>query len=220
MLLRTLKAFAAAGKCAVIFAPIFFLFLFSTILMVGGDGTAPGVTHLSAAILGNTAKLLGIASEGAVFFVVLFWSLVVYVFAFLYATMFPGNLNDNDQKTESQKSSKVAVLSIVAFVAGSLSLIAGNQNKINAEDEKRRALDFVKQNETVMQEVGGNGKVDLVSYTTARNGSVTYDIGVYGTKTIYAIVVASRNSGTSNFTLACTTPLYMGQRDPFKPCKQ
>jgi hypothetical protein len=219
MLLRTLKAFATAAKCAVIFAPIFFLFLFSTILMVGGDGTAPGVTHLSAAILGDTAKLLGIASEGAVFFVVLFWSLVVYVLAFLYATMFPRILTDNDQKTQSQKSIKVAVLSIAAFVAGSLSLIAANQNKINAEDEKRRALDFVKQNETVMQEVGGNGKVGLVSYTTARNGSVTYDIGVYGTKTIYAIVVASRNSGTSSFTLACTTPLYMGQRDPFKPCK-
>lgn len=220
MPLRTLKAFAAAGKCAVVFAPIFFLFLFSTILMVRGDGTAPGVTHLSAAILGKTSESLGIASEGAVLFVVVFWSLVVYVVAFLCATMFPGILKDSDQKTERQKSIKVAVLSIVAFAAGSLSLIAGNQNKINAEDEKRRALDFVKQNETVMQEVGGNGKVDLVSYTTARNGSVTYDIGVHGTKTIYAIVVTSRNSGTSNFTLACITPLYMGQRDRFKPCKQ
>ena len=220
MLLRTLKAFATASKCAVIFALIFFLFLFSTILMVRGDGTAPVVTHLSAAILGNTAKLLGIASEGAVFFVVLFWSLVVYMFAFLYATMFPGILTDNDQKTENQKSIKVAVLSIVAFFAGSLILIAGNQNKMNAEDEKSLALDFVKQNKTVMQEVGGNGKVDLVSYTTARNGSVTYDIGVHGTKTIYAIVVASKNSGTSRFTLACTTPLYIGQRDRFKPCKQ
>lgn len=219
MLSRTLKAFATAGKCAVIFAPIFFLFLFSSILMVGGDGTAPAVTHLSAAIVGKTAKLLGIASEGAVFFVVLFWSLLVYVFAFLYAIMFPGIPSDNDQKTEIQKSIKLAVLSIVAFVAGSLSLIAGNQNKSNAEDEKKRALDFVKQNETVMQEVGGNGKLSLVSYTTARNGAVTYDIGVYGTKTIYAIVVASRNSGTSNFTLACTTPLHVGQRDPVKPCK-
>ena len=221
MKLRTFKAFATAGKCAIIFAPIFFLFLFATILMVGGDGTAPGVTHLSAAILGNTVKLLGIASEGSIFPVVLFWSLVVYVFAFLYATIFPRVATDDDHKAESQKNIKFAVLSIAAFVTASLSLIAGHQNKINTEDEKRLALAFVEQNQSVMQEVGGNGKVDLVSYTTARDGSVTYDIGVYGTKTIYAIVETSKNSGTSNFTLACTTPLYMGQRDPFKhPCKQ
>lgn len=221
MQLNILRAFSIAGKCAIIFAPIFFFFLSTTILMVGGDGTAPGVTHLSTAILGNTVKFLGIASEGAIFPAVLFWSLVVYVFAFLYATIFARIPTDNEKNTKEHISIKSAALSITAFVAAALSLIVGHQNKINAEDEKKLALDFVKQYESVMQEVGGNGKVDLVSYSKANNGSVNfYDIGVYGTKTIYAIVEPPK-SGSSNFTLVCTTPINMGQRDPFKhPCKQ
>lgn len=79
------KALAIAGKWASIFAVIFFLFLFSTILMVGGDGTAPSVTHLSVAIISFTVRLLGIGTSGAVFPVVLFWTLAVFVVVFLLA---------------------------------------------------------------------------------------------------------------------------------------
>lgn len=91
-----------------------------------------------------------------------------------------------------------------------------------AENEKGLAMDFVKQNEAVMREAGGIEKVGLVSYTTSKNGSaVYYDISVVGTRTVYAIVEPSKNDGTSHFRLACTTPIDVGQRDPFKhPCKQ
>lgn len=189
--------------------------------MVGGNGTAPGVTHLSATIVGNTVKLLGIASEGSIFSVVLFWSLVVYVFAFLFTAIFRPLSTDADHKAENQESTKLAVLSIAAFVIASLILTAEHQKKINTDEAKRSALAFVKQNQSVMQEVGVDGKVDLVSYATARDGSVVYDISVYGIKTIYAIVETSKNSGAEKFTLTCTTPLHGGQRDPFKhPCKQ
>ena len=97
-----------------------------------------------------------------------------------------------------------------------------NLNKTNVEKEEELALDFVKQNEAVMQEVGGNGTVHLVSSTMSKDGlAIYYDIGVVGTRTIYAIVEVSKKDGTSHFTLACTTPLYTGQRDSFKhPCKQ
>lgn len=215
------KALATAGKCAIIFAPVFFLFLVATIFMVGGDGTAPGITHLSAAIVGLTTKLLGISTNGAAIPVVLFWSLAVFVVVFLYAMRFRSVAPTTDHNVGDQQNKYWAVFSIFAFVAAVLLLIRSHQIESASVGEKQQVLEFIKQNVAVMREVGGKGNVDLVSYTTASNAPITYDISVRGTKTIYAIVEASKGSKGPTFTLVCTTHLYLGQRDPLKhPCKQ
>lgn len=63
------------------FALLFFVFLIASIIMVQGDGSAPGVTQLSAAIIDFTFKLLGVSSQGSLFAVVFFWSLPVFLVA-------------------------------------------------------------------------------------------------------------------------------------------
>ena len=105
-------------------------------------------------------------------------------------------------------------------------VVAPSDHLILKEDvflkDVSKGLEFVKQNSAVLREVGGNARIDLVSYRKSGNGSVIfYDISVQGTKTVYAIVNVSRESGQPVFSLACTTPLYMGMRDAYKhPCDQ
>ncbi len=70
------------------FALIFFVFLIATIFMVQGDGTAPGVTHLSAGIIDFTVKLLDVSSQGSLFTVVFFWSFPVFLVAFFWGLVF------------------------------------------------------------------------------------------------------------------------------------
>lgn len=92
----------------------------------------------------------------------------------------------------------------------------------NSEKLEPMAIDFVRHNETIIKEVGSISNAYLVGAELKKNGSVNYyDIGVDGTKTIYAIVEVSETNGKSGFSLACTTNLYTGQRDPYKhPCEQ
>lgn len=218
---RVSHSVAFGGKCAFIFAPIFFVFLFATILMVGGDGSAPQVTHLSAAILGFSVKLLGVSFEGSIVPVVLFWSLAVFVVAFLYALLSYKASALPAQHLAGRRGSYWTFGIIAVVVAVVVLLIRNNQNEAASIREKALALEFVRNNTEIMREVGGGGRVDLVAYTKASNKPAIYDIGVHGTKTLYAIVEASRGSPMPTFKLVCTTPLYVGQRDPFKsPCQQ
>lgn len=94
-------------------------------------------------------------------------------------------------------------------------------NKTDAEKWVPLALDFAKRNETIQGEAGKVVGVYLAS-TALKNDSINYyDICVQGTKTIYAIVEVSEKKGSPSFTLACTTTLNIGQRDPHKhPCIQ
>lgn len=214
---RVSHSVAFGGKCAIFFAPIFFVFLVATTFMVGGDGTAPSVAHLSAAILSFTVKLLGVSFEGAIAPVVLFWSLVVFAVTFLYALFFyAAQVTPDDQK------GRYWTFGVIVVVIGAVVLLVRNHlNEDASVREKALALEFVRNNQEILQAVGGNGRVDLVSYTKAQNGPSTYDIGVYGTRTFYAIVEVSASSQVPTFKLLCTTSLYIGQRDPFKhPCQQ
>lgn len=228
ILFRTLRALATAGKWTVIFALIFFIFLFATILMVG-DGSAPSITNLSSAIVEQTIKFLGIASEGSVFSVVLFWSFVVYVFAFLYALILSSVPADENQKTKNQKTIKYAVFSIVALVAASLILMAEHQNHTNMEDEKMLALDFVTHSDQVINLAGGPVEANISQLADGRGnkGRYEFSVALYGKEKsdanlITLFVDVSRSSGKPTFTIAChLTQDQDVYRDAYKdPCKQ
>lgn len=204
---RALRASSAAGAYAATFAVIFIPFLFVTIL---------GLLPLSAAIVDFTVKLLGIPFGGSIFSVGAFWSLIVYLAVFVHRMAGKGA-----PKTRRPQDVLFGSLAILAFCAGLAHLLLERRTEGTAQDMKALVLDFVQHNDVVMRDVGGNGKVSLVSSRTERDGSGMYDIRVSGAKTIYAIVDASREAPSPRLTLVCTTPLYIGQRDPFKhPCKQ
>lgn len=217
LLQRLRYSISFGGKCAFIFAPALFVFLFATILMVGGDGRAPGVTHLSANIIGLPVKLLGLPFEGAIAPAVLFWSLLVFGVAFLYALV-----TSTGQAAPDMGKPWYWPIVVVVFVIGAVVvLIQGHRSETSSVNEKALALEFVRTNSEVLQMVGGEAKIDLVSYTKSQGKPIVYDIGVRGNRTLYAIVEASGATMAPTFKLLCVTPLYMGQRDPFKhPCEQ
>ena len=84
--------------------------------------------------------------------------------------------------------------------------------------EKARAEEFARNNLAVRSEVGEPSTVSVNSYTIDRAGRMptVYDVTVVGTKTVYAIVEVDRKTKPPTFSLRCTTPLYMGQREVFK----
>ena len=89
--------------------------------------------------------------------------------------------------------------------------------------EQGLVVRFVQENDEVRREVGGSPTVSIASYSLLSSGPlpVWYDISVKGTKTVYAIVEVDRSTKPTTFHLRCTTPLYMGSRQPFKgPCEQ
>jgi hypothetical protein len=185
--------------------------------MVGGDGRAPGVTHLSANIIGLPVKLLGLPFEGAIAPAVLFWSLLVFGVAFIYALAFSPR-----QPTPDIGKPWYWPIVVVALVFGAVVvLIQGRRNEAASVNEKALALEFVRTNLEVLQMVGGEAQVSLVSYRKSQGKPIIYDISVRGQRTLYAIVEPLGVTTTPTFKLLCVTPLYMGQRDPFKhPCEQ
>lgn len=212
---RLAHAIGFAGKCAALFAPPFLVFLFAAILMVG-DGTAPAVTHLAAYIIGLPVKLLGLSFEGAIGPAVVFWSMGVFVLGFLYAWTSSANRPVPEVRDAWRRPVVVACCLIGAVVL----LIQNHRGEKAAVAEKAMALDFVRNNSEIMRMVGGQGRVDLVSYTRSQGKPNVYDIGVYGSSTLYAIVEPAGGTPAA-FRLLCVTPLYMGQRAPFRhPCDQ
>jgi hypothetical protein len=113
---------------------------------------------------------------------------------------------------------------IATIVFGSASFLAfkSNQNEQNRIEEERLAVDFVKQNQEVLAQVGGNPRVWLSMSSLNRSGeAIRYELSVNGEKTIRAIVDVSRQSGRPVFNLACTLTRAAGRDDPYKhPCKQ
>jgi hypothetical protein len=180
-----------------------------------------GLLPLTGVIAQYTVILLGIPFEGALVPVAIFWSLVVYVVIVVHGTTSQQG-GEAAATTLRADEALLGSLAMLAFCAGVVYLISERLAEIGAQNRQALVLDFVKHNETVMREVDGNGKVNLVAHGGERDGSLMhYEISVTGTmKTIYAIVDVSTKGGKSQFTLRCTTPLYMGQRDPFNPCAQ
>jgi hypothetical protein len=211
------KAFTTATNAALFFAPIFLIFLIATIFMVGGDGSAPSVTHLSAAILSFTVKFLGISSGGSVFYVVMFWSLIVYINAFLYVILIQDvAITDNFR---AEKSS--IAISVLIFISAIIILILARQNNNIQVNEKQLAIEFVKNNAKISLEAGGKTEVSLVSTTMLGRVPTMYEISVHGEKTIFAIVEVSRTAKPATFILSCTTEISSGYREAYKhPCEQ
>ena len=112
-------------------------------------------------------------------------------------------------------------LAILAFCAALTHLLLERRTEGTSQNMKALVLNFVQHNEVVMRDAGGSGEVSLESSGTERDGFGMYEIRVSGAKTIYAIVDVSREAPSPRLTLVCTTPLFMGNRDPYKhPCKQ
>ena len=97
-----------------------------------------------------------------------------------------------------------------------------NENSLNLE--KTKVEEFVKNNEAVRTAAGEPlSLVYICSYSMDKSGPMpkVYDVSVKGQKQIYAIVNVDRQNKLVTFKLACTTSLYMGQRDASKgACEQ
>jgi hypothetical protein len=210
---RLSHAITVAGKCAAVFAAASFAFFFAPLLMVRGDGTAPVATHLATAIIDFTGGLIGVSSEEALLPVVVFWSLVVFAAGLLIALPFA---------TPADQAAWPWALGVVVVVMGAASfLIRSHERRDAVVDERALVVEFVRHDAEVMRAVGGSGEADLVGYTQAQNEPATYEVAVYGTKTLYAIVEVAQSSPSPAFRLLCTTPLSWGQRDAAKrPCEQ
>ena len=133
-----------------------------------------------------------------------------------------GSTLSNRIKTKIATKSFLPDILFAGVVAG---VIAGTlwlryeyrQNDI--KNEEALALDFVKNNSTVIQKVGHGFEPSLSTASQTKDGRrVRYEFSV---GTLYAIVSVSRSSGKPEFTLNCITPVVWVARDPNKdPCKQ
>jgi amino acid transporter len=218
---RVCNALAAAGTCALVFAPVFFVALSGIMLMVRGDGSAPAIARVAAAIVSFTVALLGVAFEGAIVPVVLFWSLVVFVTVFLGRLLVRGRAG-HEQRDRVGRDKAVAFVAVIIFLVGTVLLMRSILDGRTSVDERKLVVEFVKRNAEVLQQAGENARVHIATHSVSRgHDPVTYEIAVIGKKRIYAVVEASRDSRRPTFTLLCLTPVSIGQRDPTKPrCEQ
>ena len=151
-----ISAVLISGKYALIFGVLFFLFLFATILMVGGDGTAPAVTHMSAAVIKFTVGTLGVSSRGSIFVVVMFW--VFIAFPLIFLVILPLEL-----ATKSESSNEVdrphgysALAVLFAFAAIPFFIYDSRKNETNTIEEEKLAFEYVTHNPQIMQLAGGS----------------------------------------------------------------
>jgi uncharacterized membrane protein len=129
-----------------------------------------------------------------------------------------------EQSRKLRLSALFVCLAILALAIAGFTLWLNKQD--NEQDlivEKTRIEEFTKGNAIVRAAVGEPLSVSISSCTTVRSDPKpsVYDVMVKGTKTVYAIVEVDRKTKPPTFSLLCTTPLYMGQREAFKsPCAQ
>lgn len=92
------------------------------------------------------------------------------------------------------------------------------------QSEMKLVADFVKLQPSVLKEVAQVEYVGIDSYKLIRDAHLPgrYTVAVQGGKsTLYAEVDVLRSGGSAQFSLACTTYLGVGQRDPRKDvCSQ
>lgn len=85
--------------------------------------------------------------------------------------------------------------------------------------EQKAAARFASTHPQVIREVGAVKDARAGSYRFGRDGRlpIRYDVSVSGfARSLSAIVDVSRSPAGVRFTLACVTPLELGQRDAFK----
>lgn len=115
----------------------------------------------------------------------------------------------------------LAVFTVGVAAIAITTLLFLHQRRTLENDVKRETQmvsKFVADHQAVRLAVGDAPKVNLSSSTTSRDGPMPgkYDFSVVGSKTVYAIVTVDRTGGVAKFSLACITPLSLGQREAFK----
>lgn len=207
-----LTALHTAGKCASVFGVCLLLLFFVAAACVMGDGSAPKFTKILFSIIDYTVKLLGISDGGSVFTVAFFWALIVFVLVFIFKLRMM--IKSFDEPSIIRAPRYKALIFVVIFLLGIFTIYNNRQNKRSVSEETQLVLEFVKQDMQIMQNVGGNGTVNLQMVKMTDNKPLSYYVGVNGVKTIYAIVDVSRGSGKPVFTITCTYD------DWEHPCRQ
>ena len=113
--------------------------------------------------------------------------------------------------------------SVRPFLGAGLTLMSGllsrgtqGRQREEASDEAQ-ALAYVAANPAVLAAAGGTPSLSLALRTMTRDGVTTrYDVSVAGERTVYAIVSVERAGGKQKLSLACVTPLWIGQRESGK----
>ncbi|MFZ6681773.1 hypothetical protein [Undibacterium sp. Tian12W] len=122
--LRIINALIIAGKYTAIFLPLFFFYLFASILMVDGDGHGNALVSLTGEIIEITEKLLNLSGKGAAFPACFFWSLVLYAVLFFMNLCFTSlaSMSEEDAATKFNQMKFPALLSLL-FVFISLTIL-------------------------------------------------------------------------------------------------
>lgn len=220
------SAVVTAGMCAGVFGGLFFIFLVSSILLVG-DGTGPWVTNFSSEVIEFTVKLLGFHREGNLLVVIIFWSSVVFVF--MFAIFFPIKMaaTSATENLDNQGNGNTLLIIVLVLIAILLFIYYFRSTENATIEEEHLALDYVTKNNQVIKLVGGPVKANISSTSLNWRGG-RYEFTVYpdgksisDENYINAIVEVSRSWGKPTFILACIPRLSQGMRDPYKdPCQQ
>lgn len=200
------------GKCALFFAPTFLVFLFATILMAQGNGTAPGIAHFSERLIRLPINMLGLSSNGAIAPAVLFWSLWVFGGAFLFALFFRGDQAGSDVDASWSKS----IIVVVAIAGAVIVLIQGHRYERAVKKERADVLEFVRTNAEVRRAVGGEARVNIASSTQRKDGPNVYEVHVwYGESAILAVVETPARDHSVALEIACLKSIPGHHSNPF-----
>jgi len=219
MSLRINYAITFAGKCALVFAPIYLIALLLSGFAVSGTGSAPAITEFLWKYATLAERSLGL--EFSLVPIVLAWSLVVFVAAFLMGLAIYRVPAESGRPSRSGQSQSTVTWILVAVVGAIVVVVNSRWQKQTEENNRAQVVEFVRSNPQVIEEAGDVSRLSIVSIMNPDNDRPTYDVAVWSKPPLYAIVSGDFSGSSPSFTLVCTTRLYMGQRDVRKgPCEQ
>lgn len=213
-------AFSIAGKFAVIFGAVFFFYLVSTILMVGGDGTAPSITHLTLAIMQLSVKMLHTPDKSGVISAVLLFSSIFFVIAFsgvlLYLIAYPAA---NDRNYGYGGHVFLGALMLGMLILHNITTKTNDQAK-----EQEVVLGVVKTNPGVIERVGVIDSIHVATWSESGGKIGRYEVFVRGKRDmtfnqLYAVVEVSRSPGKADYVVRCTNSEIGYFRPDENPCK-
>lgn len=213
-------AFSIAGKFAVIFGAVFFFYLFSTILMVGGDGTAPGITHLTLAIMQLSVKVLHTPDKSGVISAVLLFSSIFFVITFSGVLLYRiANPAANDRNYGYGGHVFLGALVLGMLILHNMTTKTNDQAK-----EQEVVLGVVKTNPGVIERVGVIDSIHVATWSESGGKIGRYEVFVRGKRDktfnqLYAVVEVSRSPGKTDYVVRCTNSEIGYFRPDENPCK-
>lgn len=213
-------AFSSAGKFSVIFGAVFFFYLISTILMVGGDGSAPGITHLTLAIMQLSVKVLHTPDNSGVVSAVLFFSSIFFVIAFSGVLIYRiANPVANDRNYGYGGHVFLGAVMLGMLILHNMSTKTNDRAK-----EQEVVLGVVKTNLGVIERVGVIDSIHVATWSESRGKIGRYQVYVRGKRgktfnELYAVVDVSRSSGKTDYVVRCTNSEIGYFRPDENPCK-